>query len=78
MVESIRNVLKHFRVDYFDIPFIVTYRCYLFQQELQPSDFYDIYEMDLEWNNFRKTKLALEEKLEEVEKDIPNIADLKS
>lgn len=66
MIESITNVLTHFRKNYFDIPFISTYRCYLFQQELEPSDFYEIYEMDLEWDNFLKTQRAVYEKISEV------------
>jgi hypothetical protein len=65
-IESIKGVLRHVRKNHFDIPFIATYRCYLFQQELQTSDFYEIYEMDLEWNNFSKTKKAITEKLDAI------------
>jgi len=70
IIESITSVLKHFRKNYFDIPFISTYRCYLFQQELEPSDFYEIYEMDLEWNNFLKTKRSIIEKVQEVRAEL--------
>jgi len=38
----------------------------LFQQELQASDFYEIYEMDIEWNNFIKSKTAIKNKLDEI------------
>lgn len=73
IIESINNVLKHFRKNKFDIPFIATYRSYLFQQELQPSDFYEIYEMDLEWDNYLKTRKAIAEKLDEVRPYVPDV-----
>jgi len=72
VVASIKGVLKHFRKDKFDIPFLATYRCYLFQQELQVNDFYEIYEMDMEWCNFLKTKKAIEDRLDGIRTHIPN------
>lgn len=76
MVKSILNVLTHFRKNHFDIPFIATYRYYLFQHELQRSDFYDIYELDLEWDNFIKTKQSLEKKVKEVVEFIPGSTEI--
>lgn len=77
VIASVRGVIKYFRKDKFDIPFLATYRCYMFQQELQPSDYWEIYEMDVEWNNFLKTKNAIEERLEKSRKFIagPEVID---
>lgn len=72
MVESIKNLLRNFRKNHFDIPFIATYRFYLYQQELQPTDCYKIYELDLEWSSFLKSKKAIEQKLDEIR---PHIQD---
>lgn len=73
VVESIKGVLKLFRKDHYDIPFLNTYRSYLYQQELQASDFYEIYELDKEWNNFLKTKVAIQDRLEAIRTLIPQV-----
>ena len=37
------------------------------------NDYYEIYELDLEWSNFLRTKLAIEERLESIRNYVPQI-----
>ncbi|CAI2361702.1 unnamed protein product [Moneuplotes crassus] len=67
---SIQNVLTDFRMRYFDIPFITTYRYHLYENYLQRSEIYEIYELDLEWEHFRKTKESLLKRFAQVQDQI--------
>lgn len=69
-IKKIEEVLHNLRIDHYDLPFIATYRCYMFAPELTEEDFTEIYELDLEWNNFNKTKKALRKNFEKIKEHV--------
>lgn len=53
MKQKITNVLRHFRISNYDIPFITKYRKYDFQKELSEQDVWTIFNLDIEYSKFQ-------------------------
>lgn len=58
--EKIFKVIEAFRKHHLDIPFIIFYRGFFFEPELSRDDVWKIYELDLEWESFYKTRTNLQ------------------
>ena len=51
--KKIQKVLKMFRCEHLDIPMITRYRRYEYQKELDESDVWNIFRLDLEYDKFK-------------------------
>lgn len=72
--KKITTFLELYKKDFYDIPYIITYRYYLFEHEFQKKDLWEIYELDKEYqklmdlkkkvlNNFNALDSYLNEKI---------------
>ena len=72
--KKITTLLELFKRDFLDIPYIITYRFYLFEHEFQAKELWEIFELDYEYqklvelrkkvmNNFNALEPYLNEKI---------------
>ena len=72
--KKINTLLELFKRDFLDIPYIITYRFYLFEHEFQEKELWEIFELDYEYqklvelrkkvmNNFNALEPYLNEKI---------------
>ena len=72
--KKITTLLELYKKEFFDIPYIITYKYFLFEHELQRKDLWEIFELDKEYqklmdlkkkvmNNFNSLESYLNEKI---------------
>ncbi len=59
IVAAVVRVLTFIRIQHLEVPFIVRHRADYFEPLLQPTDIWDIYDLDERWNHIIHRKIAV-------------------
>lgn len=60
---KIRVILENMKNMYFEIPYIITYRKFLYETELNSNDVWKIYQLDLEWKKLNSYKKNIQKQI---------------
>eukprot|EP00340_Litonotus_pictus_P000881 CAMPEP_0170526458 /NCGR_PEP_ID=MMETSP0209-20121228/11860_1 /TAXON_ID=665100 ORGANISM="Litonotus pictus, Strain P1" /NCGR_SAMPLE_ID=MMETSP0209 /ASSEMBLY_ACC=CAM_ASM_000301 /LENGTH=1549 /DNA_ID=CAMNT_0010816271 /DNA_START=14 /DNA_END=4660 /DNA_ORIENTATION=- len=66
MREKIKVILEHMKVKHMEVPFIVTYRKFVYEPELNTNDVWKICIYDLEWKKIYSYKESLRKQLKQL------------
>lgn len=58
---KIRKVLRNFRAEFMDIPYVVKYRKFEYKKELMEDDIWAIFNLDLEYGRFQEQLKLMKE-----------------